>query len=167
MGQGLAFHTAVQPCMARKEGIARAMSEGPSLWTNRVLERWLMRISHFGFPWPGQMPVLKLEGKNIIKICLPPSQIYLFPFDKQWFHFSSRPNFFFFLFQTEPRPTWQKALCSCPYLSNTPPPRPHHHSGNKSLPSPAAAKGELPNTTFPQPKHTLLKINIAFSFLFF
>lgn len=83
------------PCLARKQGIARAMSEGPSPRANSVLERWLRRVFPFCFPWPGQMPVLKLEGKHIIKICLPPSQIYLFPFDKQWFHFSSRPEFFF------------------------------------------------------------------------
>lgn len=91
------------PCMARKQGIARAMSEGPSPRANSVLERWLRRVFPFCFPWPGQMPVLKLEGKHIIKICLPPSQIYLFPFDKQWFHFSSRPEFFFsFSFKLSP-----------------------------------------------------------------
>lgn len=126
-----------QPCWARKEEITSAMSKGPSLWANRALKRLFMRDFHFSYPGLGRMPVLKLEGKKKkVKICLPPSQIYLFPFDKQWFHFSSHPGFFF-LFQTEPKPTWQNPLCSCPYLSNTPSPHPHHHSGNKPLPLPA------------------------------
>lgn len=81
------------------------------------------------------------------------------------FFFPSR-IFFSFSFKLSPGQRGKKALCSCPYLSNMPSPRPHHHSGKKFLPSPAAAKGELPNTTLPQPKHTLSKINIAFSFLF-
>lgn len=75
-GTGFSHSCAVlipaQPCLARKEEIARATSEGLSQRANRVLERWLMRVFHFCFPWPGQNACFETRRQKHNKN-LPPS----------------------------------------------------------------------------------------------
>ena len=104
--------------------------------------------------------------KQLIKICLPPSQIYLFPFDKQWFHFSSRPGFFFsFSFKVSPSQRGKKLFARVLICQTR-----HRRTLTTILgTSPClhwltSAEGELPNTTLPQPQCTLLKRNISFFF---
>lgn len=120
----------------------------------------------FAFPGLGRMPVLKLEGKKIIKICLPPSQIYVFPFDKQWLHFFFPSRFvFFFSFKVSSSQRGKRHFAHV-LICQT-----RHHCTLSAIPGTSprlhwltSAEAELPSTTLPQPQSTLFSNK---DFLFF